>query len=419
MWSNIGVQPGGEQSFTLIELLIVIGIVAILSVGVVLTLNPAELLKQARDSRRLADTAILDRAINTLLVETSDIGTPNTVYVSIPDPTLPPGGTSNCPDANMPEDLPSLPSGWVYQCVASSDLTKVDGTGWVPANFQSFSAGAPLSVLPVDPINTVASGYYYTYVSGGSYVTTAALESQKFIAQTAREDGGTDPTRVEQGSNLKLWRDASGLIGWWPFDEGSALTAADASGKGNNGTLVNGPLWVGGKVGSALSFDNLDDYVSIPDSDSLFATNTISIMAWVKRKTDGGGDAIYGDDDGALPHPEYSLLFLDVGGKKIRFQTNHLGSNPRTAETLAGTPVAGVWAHVAFTWDGSNIKFYVDGANTATSPAGATVWQGAVDYRIGRKPDNTAPFDGLIDEVRVYRRRLSGIEIQQIYNATK
>ena len=47
----------------------------------------------------------------------------------------------------------------------------------------------------------------------------------------------------------------SGLVGYWKFDEGSGTTAADLSGSGNNGTLVNGPSWTQGQVNGALSFD--------------------------------------------------------------------------------------------------------------------------------------------------------------------
>ena len=53
-----------NSSFTLIELLVVLALVAILSVVVVMTLNPAELIKQARDSNRLSDLATINTALN-------------------------------------------------------------------------------------------------------------------------------------------------------------------------------------------------------------------------------------------------------------------------------------------------------------------------------------------------------------------
>jgi len=57
------------------------------------------------------------------------------------------------------------------------------------------------------------------------------------------------------------------LLAYWKFDEGSGTTAGDSSGNGNDGTLVNGPTWVSGRHGMALSFDGVDDYVEIPDTE--------------------------------------------------------------------------------------------------------------------------------------------------------
>ena len=55
----------------------------------------------------------------------------------------------------------------------------------------------------------------------------------------------------------------NGLVGYWNFDEGTGTTAADSSGSGNNGTLVNGSTWTAGKVGNgALQFDGVDDSVN-------------------------------------------------------------------------------------------------------------------------------------------------------------
>jgi len=74
------------QSFTLIELLIVIGILAILAAVVIIVLNPAEFLKQARDSRRLEELSTINRALGQYLANGNTyLGETNTVYVSIPD----------------------------------------------------------------------------------------------------------------------------------------------------------------------------------------------------------------------------------------------------------------------------------------------------------------------------------------------
>src|SRR3989344_7243982 len=170
------------RSFTLIELLVVLAIVAILSVVVIMTLNPSELLKQARDSNRLSDLSTLNTALSAYSADVNGgfMGTSSVVYVSIPDTT------STCSNLG----LPTLPSGWAYNCVTTTSTKLSDGRGWIPVNFSNISFGSPLSSLPVDPVNTTTSNLYYTYISGGSYKLSAtSLESQKYMAKTA-DDGG-------------------------------------------------------------------------------------------------------------------------------------------------------------------------------------------------------------------------------------
>ena len=52
-----------------------------------------------------------------------------------------------------------------------------------------------------------------------------------------------------------------GLEAHWPFDEGVGATAFDATDNGNDGSLENGPVWSAGRLGGALSFDGVDDYL--------------------------------------------------------------------------------------------------------------------------------------------------------------
>ena len=54
------------------------------------------------------------------------------------------------------------------------------------------------------------------------------------------------------------------LISWWPLDETGGVIATDILG-GHDGAHVNGPVPQVGKVGGALSFDGVDDFVRVPD----------------------------------------------------------------------------------------------------------------------------------------------------------
>lgn len=214
-------QRGNDKkgSFTLIELLVVLALVAILSVVVVMTLNPAELLKQARDSNRLSDLATVNTSLNLFSSDVINgfMGTSSIVYVSIPD-----NASSTCGSLG----LPTLPTGWSYSCVATANLRNTDGTGWIPVNFQRISSNSPISQLPIDPINTTSTNSYYTYIAGGSWKLTAvSLESIKYIAQ-GNTDGGVAPSSFEMGNNMNL---GQGIFpnGWLKVPGNSTFGTSD------------------------------------------------------------------------------------------------------------------------------------------------------------------------------------------------
>jgi len=186
-----------NKGFTLIEILIVIAIIAIISVAVILTLNPAVLLEQFRDSSRTSDLTVLNNNVK-FATEASvgtglSLGSPDTVYVSIPDPVA----TTTAGDQCQGLGLVTLPSGWSYHCAASSTYRNVDGTGWVPINFNTVPGGSPSAVLPVDPVNQTSTFLYYTYVmdTNYEYQIYGHFESPSYQANEGESGGyGIDPT---------------------------------------------------------------------------------------------------------------------------------------------------------------------------------------------------------------------------------
>ncbi len=222
-----------RRGFTLIELLVVIAVVAILSIVVVLVLNPLELFKQARDSTRIHDLSTLNSALSLYRLEdTSAIGIPNVLYVSLAD------STSTC--ANL--SLPTLSSGWSYHCSPSSDITKVNGTGWLPVDFTQLISGQPLLKLPVDPSNTAANTLFYTFTATSTgWELTSSLESTKYIAQNSASHG---VLAVGSAKGITPTTGDATLIAQWKFEEGSGSTAANSAGSSYTGTFSGtGERW--------------------------------------------------------------------------------------------------------------------------------------------------------------------------------
>ncbi len=180
-----------KKGFTLIELLIVIAILAVLATAVVLVINPAELIKQARDSTRISDLAALNSAIALYL---SDVASPKIAGPS----TACTSATARC--------TASTTSPFVKACIQNATTT-VDGNGWVLIKFTDVSAGSPLARLPLDPVND--STNYYAYGCGAlnstSYEIDAQMESAKFAGgggDVENKDGGSSSTIYEVGNYL-------------------------------------------------------------------------------------------------------------------------------------------------------------------------------------------------------------------------
>ena len=202
-----------------------------------------------------------------------------------------------------------------------------------------------------------------------------------------------------------------GLVAAYAFDEVSGSTALDVSGRSNNGTIA-GAVRTAGKVGGALSFDGATSLVSVPDSASLRLSTGMTVEAWVnpsqlggwrtvllKERVGGLTYGLYADDgsgQGGTPGPA-GYLYLDGVEQPVR--------GPGNALPLNG------WTHLAVTYDWNVCRLYVNGVLVGTSIQGAAIGTAAGALRIGGNSIWGEFFSGLIDEVRVYNRALSGDEI--------
>lgn len=185
-------QASPREGFTLIELLVVIAIIAILSVVVVLTLNPAEMLRRSRDSNRLSDLSVFQSAMNVytqdraMIGSSLSMGTSSVIYISIPDPAASTAAGSDC--SNL-----GFPAGGTYHCAGPSFFRRTDGTGWIPVNLSAITTGSPLGQLPTDPTNVSSTGEYYEYTTNGTNWKMAAVpESTQYASQFASFSSGTN-----------------------------------------------------------------------------------------------------------------------------------------------------------------------------------------------------------------------------------
>ena len=216
----------------------------------------------------------------------------------------------------------------------------------------------------------------------------------------------------------------SGIVGWWP-GEG---TGNDIIG-GDNGVLSNGVAFANGEVGQAFSFDSSGKQaVDIPRSPLLSITNQVTIEFWMKADAANSMNSFQG-----LVTSDFYGISIDVGNPNlgvfgVDFFINDSGTFYQTANANGGGArlSAGVWHHIAGTYDGTQLQLYVDGQPSGNPmphvgsmppmPLNGFVSFGSEDGRVTCGCTDRH-YWGLIDEPSIYNRALSASEIAAIYNA--
>lgn len=167
----------------------------------------------------------------------------------------------------------------------------------------------------------------------------------------------------------------------------------DSSQQGNDGTPVGSPTQTEGLCNGCLAFAS-GKYVEIPDSSSL-RLQQLTVLAAVKLNSLPTGEAPVIDKQDWGAKSGYTLFF---DGDYLAFRV--LDGTTHYTSSCLHSIAAGEWHVLAGTYDGANVKVYIDGALKNSVEASITVYHDATPLRIGKDGWNDA-LDGLIDEARV------------------
>lgn len=198
-----------------------------------------------------------------------------------------------------------------------------------------------------------------------------------------------------------------------------STTWRDLSGRGNNGTLINGPTFNSANGGSIV-FDGVNDLVNIGNSPSLNISTGITLLCWVNITLYNSGvfmDIISKGTSFGGSDASYYISIINDG--RLSFEVV-LEGRIRTA-TVIGSNITqnwnGKWINIVGTYNNNGIRrLYIDGQVMSSPPQGSP---GNIDITTGLVSLSQRRLSGNIAQVSIYNRALTPQEVLQNYNATK
>ena len=290
-------------------------------------------------------------------------------------------------------------------------------------------AAGSVTVKPVDPAtNDVASAavsgftdadgdavtYQYQWYVNGMAIAGATGRNLDLsqpgngdlgdlieVEVTALDGHGGTSAVVRAGDTITS--NASSPVASFGFEEAAGAVAVNETG-GSDGDIQGAARDNNGRFGRALSFDGEDDIVVVPDDPSLALTTGMTLEAWVRPDAATNWRTVILKEAGSLSYALYSNS--DVEAPSVRAALDgDVGVNGTEPIDPTG------WTHLAATYDGSLLRLYVDGKQVASHSYPGELYPAEGALTIGANRLWGENFSGLIDEVRVYNRRLSTDEI--------
>jgi len=217
-----------------------------------------------------------------------------------------------------------------------------------------------------------------------------------------------------------------GLVAYYPMDEGQGQVVHD--GGLDNLAQINGATWNGsGQVGDdALSFDGTDDYVDIPNDESINfeRTDKFTISFWTYK--DANGARIIDKADNSSN--DFTGYTIDPDSGSTLCVLRHGGNNQISVSSNKKIPV-GEWTHFVWTYDGSSsasgCKLYQNGVKmgfTVNKDSLSSSTTNTVNLNLGASAnagDSGNYYDGKLADVRIYDRALSPSEVSYLYEVSQ
>jgi prepilin-type N-terminal cleavage/methylation domain-containing protein len=379
-----------HSGFTLLEILLVVGIIALLAGIVIVAINPARQLAQVRDTERKSDIKQIDGAITQYYIDNGSY--PPGLDSSTATEVCNTGSLSTTTDPGNPFDCGSL----------------IDLTYLVPTY---------LTAIPADPSTATAQGTSYKIaLNASSNIYTEATDNEIASIITIGSNTGVTGADVagetgdEGGSDVDI---TTGLVVHYKMnDDAESGVALDSAGNidGTISSVFSSTLSGDGRINNG--FNNLRSYNAgiLLDSDPFNGEdiNDFSIVLWMNLKS----GASLSDTLPFNYHWAGPMMYLDGGVFKC-----YAGGWDTQGLITIEPMTDDAWHHYAFVKDGESFTAYVDGVPTDPTSVPAVISATPGVFAIGMYDNNVAGWvDGALDDFRLYDIALNEEQIDAIRN---
>ena len=229
-----------------------------------------------------------------------------------------------------------------------------------------------------------------------AYTWTGAAAGRYALKVVATDNNGASTTSATV--SITVAQAASSLVGAWIGSGGTGATLSDSSGNGRNGT-ISGATWVAGRVGQALDFGG----AGVADLGDLDLTGAFTVVSWMQTRS------LYTGTCGSLVMKALDYGFELCDGTLAAKVGSGGAWSAKVTRPMTSADL-NTWKHVAMTYDGTTLRFYINGALIGSAAGAHATTNNPLLF--GRWTPASEYWNGLIDEVRIYSATMSLAEIQ-------
>jgi len=342
--------------------------------------------------------------------------------------THPPSNLSSNAPLTISENQP------IGTVVGEFNATDPDANATLTYQLVSGAGDGNNSLYTLDQNGTLKTAVTFDYETNASSYSIRVQASDEFNAtiegnfmvtllddssEDLDGDGFTDTQEISAGTEIN---DANstpglnfGLVAWYPFDG----NASDISGNGNHGTVNGASLDTDrhGMTGQAYSFDGVNDFIEVQNSNELKFLDQYSILVWVKAPNfQRRYNHIITKMAGSISSFEIYGGYQSGGTGLTLVHNRSLASNHMQ---YSSSLPDNAWHHFGLTYANGILKRFDDGVSSASYTGWPKVEPQESSLYIGRGTISTSAgtefMQGYIDDVRIYNRALSTSEVAALY----